>query len=126
MKPEVQPNKIVVLSGATVSAESGLPTFRDSNGLWNNFSLQDVATPVSGVPGRPCIGWRDMLGCGRQARDEIGVLLVDPRQFGVEIVRALFYFVGASLAGGRLQLLFGKRLAQSVAFAACGLLGRAR
>ncbi len=45
MKPEVQPNKIVVLSGAGISAESGLPTFRDSNGLWNNFSVQEVATP---------------------------------------------------------------------------------
>ncbi|HEX8610113.1 MAG TPA: Sir2 family NAD-dependent protein deacetylase [Telluria sp.] len=45
MKPEVQPNKIVILSGAGISAESGLPTFRDSNGLWNNYSLQDVATP---------------------------------------------------------------------------------
>ena len=31
--PEIQPNKIVVLSGAGLSAESGLPTFRDSNGL---------------------------------------------------------------------------------------------
>ncbi|NIA00117.1 NAD-dependent deacylase [Massilia sp. CCM 8734] len=45
MKPEVQPNKIVVLSGAGLSAESGLPTFRDANGLWNNFSLEEVATP---------------------------------------------------------------------------------
>ena len=85
-----------------------------------------MATPVSGVTGRPCAGLRDMFGCCRQAGDEIGVLLVDPRQFGVEIVRAFFYFVGASLAGGRLQLLFGKRLTQGVAFAARSLLGRAR
>ncbi len=36
---------IVVLSGAGVSAESGLSTFRDSGGLWENYSVYDVATP---------------------------------------------------------------------------------
>lgn len=36
---------IVVLSGAGISAESGLRTFRDSDGLWENYSLEDVATP---------------------------------------------------------------------------------
>lgn len=45
MKPEVQANKIVVLSGAGVSAESGLPTFRDTKGLWNSYSWEDVASP---------------------------------------------------------------------------------
>ena len=36
---------IVVLSGAGISAESGLATFRDSNGLWENYRIEDVATP---------------------------------------------------------------------------------
>jgi NAD-dependent deacetylase len=36
---------IVILTGAGVSAESGLSTFRDSNGLWNNHSIYEVATP---------------------------------------------------------------------------------
>ena len=45
MKPVVQPNKITVLSGSGLSAESGLSTFRDSNGLWNEYSWQEVATP---------------------------------------------------------------------------------
>jgi len=36
---------IVVLTGAGISAESGLPTFRDSNGLWHNHRIEDVATP---------------------------------------------------------------------------------
>ena len=31
--------KIVVLTGAGVSAESGITTFRDSNGLWENFKI---------------------------------------------------------------------------------------
>ena len=36
--------KIVVLSGAGVSAESGISTFRDQNGLWENYNVQDVAS----------------------------------------------------------------------------------
>lgn len=36
--------KIVVLSGAGISAESGLKTFRDSDGLWENHHIEDVAT----------------------------------------------------------------------------------
>jgi len=45
VKPEINPNKIVVFTGAGISAESGLQTFRDSNGLWNNVDVADVATP---------------------------------------------------------------------------------
>ncbi|MBC8052305.1 MAG: NAD-dependent deacylase [Sphingobacteriaceae bacterium] len=37
--------KIVVLTGAGVSAESGLKTFRDSDGLWEGYNVYDVATP---------------------------------------------------------------------------------
>ncbi|MFN3998155.1 SIR2 family NAD-dependent protein deacylase [Algoriphagus sp.] len=41
--------KLVVLSGAGVSAESGISTFRDSNGLWENHDVMEVASPE---------GWR--------------------------------------------------------------------
>ena len=41
--------KLVVLSGAGISAESGIKTFRDSDGLWEGYSIEDVATPE---------GWR--------------------------------------------------------------------
>src|SRR6188474_934573 len=37
--------KIVVLTGAGISAESGLRTFRDSDGLWEGYNIEDVATP---------------------------------------------------------------------------------
>jgi len=37
--------KMVVLSGAGISAESGLKTFRDSDGLWEGYDIEDVATP---------------------------------------------------------------------------------
>lgn len=41
--------KLVVLTGAGISAESGIPTFRDANGLWEGFDVMEVATPE---------GWR--------------------------------------------------------------------
>jgi NAD-dependent deacetylase len=37
--------RIVILSGAGISAESGISTFRDANGLWENHNIEDVATP---------------------------------------------------------------------------------
>ncbi|MDH4089331.1 MAG: NAD-dependent deacylase [Cyclobacteriaceae bacterium] len=36
---------LVVLSGAGISAESGIPTFRDADGLWEGYDVMDVATP---------------------------------------------------------------------------------
>ncbi len=41
--------KLVVLTGAGISAESGLKTFRDSDGLWEGYDIEEVATPE---------GWR--------------------------------------------------------------------
>src|SRR6188768_1188862 len=37
--------KLVVLTGAGISAESGLKTFRDGDGLWEEHHVEDVATP---------------------------------------------------------------------------------
>lgn len=37
--------KVVVFTGAGISAESGLKTFRDSGGLWEEYKVEDVATP---------------------------------------------------------------------------------
>ncbi|MGN6160617.1 MAG: Sir2 family NAD+-dependent deacetylase [Marmoricola sp.] len=37
--------RVVVLTGAGISAESGLRTFRDSDGLWEGYSVEEVATP---------------------------------------------------------------------------------
>ncbi|MEM7192497.1 MAG: Sir2 family NAD-dependent protein deacetylase, partial [Pseudomonadota bacterium] len=38
-------NKIVILTGAGLSAESGLGTFRGPGGLWDEFEMEEVATP---------------------------------------------------------------------------------
>ena len=43
------PPKVVILSGSGLSAESGLPTFRDAAGLWRQYSWMDLASPE---------GWR--------------------------------------------------------------------
>ena len=37
--------RIVVFTGAGVSADSGLATFRDSDGLWADYRIEDVCTP---------------------------------------------------------------------------------
>lgn len=39
--------KLVVLTGAGISAESGLRTFRDSDGLWEGYNVYEVATPTA-------------------------------------------------------------------------------
>lgn len=41
----INPHKIVILSGSGISAESGLPTFRDANGLWRNLDWRQLASP---------------------------------------------------------------------------------
>ena len=38
-------SEIFVLTGAGISKESGIQTFRDQDGLWNNHRVEDVATP---------------------------------------------------------------------------------
>ncbi|HTR27979.1 MAG TPA: NAD-dependent deacylase [Puia sp.] len=45
MQPPSKKKRIVVLTGAGISAESGLRTFRDSDGLWEGFEVTEVATP---------------------------------------------------------------------------------
>lgn len=66
MKPEIDTNKVVVFTGAGVSAESGLATFRDGDGLWANHRVEDVASIG---------GWRRdpglVLDFYNQRRDEV-------------------------------------------------------
>jgi NAD-dependent protein deacetylase/lipoamidase len=44
-KPIQKMKKVVVFTGSGISAESGIKTFRDSGGLWENHNINDVATP---------------------------------------------------------------------------------
>ena len=43
--PMDRPVRIVVLTGAGISAESGIPTFRGKDGIWNNQRIEELATP---------------------------------------------------------------------------------
>ena len=49
--------RMFVLTGAGISAESGIRTFRDSNGLWEEHRVEDVATP-EGFAADPALVWR--------------------------------------------------------------------
>jgi len=49
MKRKKKMTKIVVLTGAGISAESGIKTFRDAGGLWEGYKVEDVATPEAWV-----------------------------------------------------------------------------
>ena len=50
-------NRLVILTGAGISAESGLKTFRDNNGLWENHRVEEVATPEA-FRSNPEMVWR--------------------------------------------------------------------
>jgi NAD-dependent deacetylase len=55
---EIAPeDRLFVLSGAGISAESGIATFRASDGLWSGHSIEDVATP-EGWHADPSLVWR--------------------------------------------------------------------
>src|SRR4051794_34793092 len=48
---------VLVLTGAGVSAESGIPTFRDANGLWRKHRFEEVASP-NGFERDPALVWQ--------------------------------------------------------------------
>jgi NAD-dependent deacetylase len=50
-------DRVFVLTGAGVSAESGLPTFRGANGLWRGYRVEDVATPEA-FAADPAMVWQ--------------------------------------------------------------------
>lgn len=49
--------RVFVLTGAGISAESGIRTFRDAGGLWEQYRFEDVASP-EGWAARPEVVWR--------------------------------------------------------------------
>ena len=60
-----QAKRIVVFSGAGMSAESGVPTFRGAEGLWKNYRPEQLATPQAFAADARMVwewyGWRRTL-----------------------------------------------------------------
>src|SRR5580698_7952056 len=50
-------DRVFVLTGAGISAESGLPTFRASDGLWAGHRIEDVCTPEA-LERNPALVWQ--------------------------------------------------------------------
>ena len=61
-----EPNtKVVILTGAGISAESGIKTFRASDGVWENHRIEDVATPLAWMK-NPKMVWEFYQGRRKQ------------------------------------------------------------
>jgi len=54
-KMEYKMKKLVILTGAGMSSESGIKTFRDSGGLWEEYDVTEVATPMAWVKNRELV-----------------------------------------------------------------------
>ena len=82
--------KLVVFTGAGMSADSGLATFRDSDGLWANYRIEDVCTPEALARNRALViefynkRRREMLAAHPNAGHEAIAAL--ERDFAVEVV----------------------------------------
>ena len=86
---------IVVLTGAGISAESGIRTFRDTGGLWEDHSIEDVATP-QGYGANPAL----VLGFYNARRAQLST--VKPNQAHKALARLE---KGLTAAGGRLTIV---------------------
>ena len=91
---------IVVLTGAGISAESGLKTFRDSDGLWMGYDVYEVASPQ---------GWQKnknlVLDFYNQRRKEVAKALPNAahkaiadleKYFSVTVITIRFFFSNCS------------------------------
>ncbi len=77
--------KLAVLTGAGISAESGLKTFRDSDGLWMGYSIEDVATPRGFIkdPGL-------VLDFYNQRRRDVAAVLPNEAHLGLAALEEYF------------------------------------
>jgi NAD-dependent deacetylase len=72
-------NRVVVLTGAGVSAESGVPTFRASDGLWEGHPIEEVATPM-GFARNPALVWQFY----NARRDNVSRVRPNPGHFALK------------------------------------------
>ncbi len=78
--------RIVILTGAGISAESGLKTFRDSDGLWNGYDVYEVASPQ---------GWSNnpqlVLDFYNARRKDVTIALPNAAHIGLAELEQYFY-----------------------------------
>jgi NAD-dependent deacetylase len=85
LKGIMEKKKLVVLTGAGISAESGIRTFRDSNGLWEGHDVMEVASPEGWKKNRALV-----LDFYNQRRKQaLGVM---PNEAHLELARLEEYF----------------------------------
>lgn len=70
--------KIVILTGAGISAESGISTFRDSGGLWEKYRIEDVATYDAWLKNRKLV-----LDFYNHRRRQLGKVKPNPAHFAL-------------------------------------------
>jgi NAD-dependent deacetylase len=95
--------RVLILTGAGISAESGVPTFRDGGGLWKQFRLEDLATPEAFARDprtvwewyawrreqvRRCLPNAAHLACARFALARLGVTIVTQNVDGLHAAAA--------------------------------------
>ncbi len=74
-----QATRVTVLTGAGISAESGVPTFRGAGGLWRNYSPEELATPQA-IARDPRLVWEWYdwrRGNLHRVRPQAGIFLVN-------------------------------------------------
>jgi NAD-dependent deacetylase len=76
--PVQRGDRVFVLTGAGISAESGVATFRDANGLWEKHRIEDVATP-EGFERDPQLVWRFYS----ERRLQLGSVKPNPAHFAL-------------------------------------------
>src|SRR4051812_14477635 len=78
-------SRVAVLTGAGVSAESGVPTFRDADGLWEGYAFEEVATPGA-FARNPEVVWRFY----NQRRANLATVRPNPGHFALAELEARF------------------------------------
>lgn len=77
--------RVAVFAGAGLSAESGVPTFRVQDGLWENHRVEDVATP-EGLRDDPLLVWRFYA----ERQNQLGSVTPNAGHFALARMEALF------------------------------------
>jgi len=79
-------SNIFVLSGSGISKESGIQTFRDSDGLWNNHRIEDVASPEGFYRNPTLVYHRRELNSGTKANKGHFDLVELEKSFKINII----------------------------------------